>query len=230
MRGLPEAISLLGQGLLRSARNDGQGNMETKKHILPDLPYAYNALEPFISEEIMKLHHDKHHAAYVKNVNDALEKYPELFEKSAEELLMDLNAVPEDIRTAVKNNGGGQVNPSMFWEIMAPNAGGEPTGKLAEEIKKSFGSFADFQTKFNEAGTKRFGSGWVWLVRTKEGKLDVLSTANQDNPMSEGHTPIMGNDVWEHAYYLQYKNVRPDYLKAWWNVVNWSEIEKRFVK
>ncbi len=208
-----------------------------KKHALPDLPYTYNALEPYISQEIMMLHHDKHHAAYVKNVNDALEKHPELFEKSAEELLMDLNAVPEDIRTAVKNNGGGHVNHSMFWEIMGPLSGPEPrsagwlpepTGKLAEEIKKTFGSFEDFKTKFEDAGAKRFGSGWVWLVKNKDGKLEVMSTANQDNPMSDGHTPIMGNDVWEHAYYLQYKNVRPDYLKAWWNVVNWAEAEKRF--
>lgn len=202
--------------------------MNKKLHTLPELPYAYDALEPFISKEIMTLHHDKHHAAYVKNLNDALDKFPEFFEKTAEELLMDLNAVPEEIRAVVKNNGGGHVNHSMFWEIMKKDGGGEPTGKLAEEIIKTFGGFADFQTKFNEAGTKRFGSGWVWLVRTKDGKLDVLSTANQDNPMSEGHTPIMGNDVWEHAYYLQYKNVRPDYLKAWWNVVNWEAVERRF--
>lgn len=200
------------------------------KYELPELPYAYDALEPYISKEIMTLHHDKHHAAYIKNLNDVLEGHDDLLGKSAEELLMDLNQVPEVIRTAVRNNAGGHVNHSMFWQIMAPSAGGEPSGKLAEEIKSAFGSFEEFQTKFNEAGTKRFGSGWVWLVRTKEGKLDVLSTANQDNPMSEGHQVIMGNDVWEHAYYLQYKNVRPDYLKAWWNVVNWKEVEKRFSK
>ena len=210
------------------------------KHELPKLPYAYNALEPYISEEIMMLHHDKHHAAYVNNLNTALatavggvpsegeKKYPDLAVKSAEELIMNLNQIPEEIRTAVRNNAGGHVNHSMFWQIMAPNAGGEPSGALAEEINKYFGSFEEFKTKFNDAGTKRFGSGWVWLVRTKEGKLDVLSTANQDNPMSDGHMPIMGNDVWEHAYYLQYKNVRPDYLKAWWSVVNWQEINKRF--
>ncbi len=206
--------------------------MDKKLHALPQLPYAYDALEPVISKEIMELHHGKHHAAYVKNLNEALEKHPELFEKSAEELLMDLNAIPEDIRTAVRNNGGGHVNHSIFWEIMGGTSlhplVGEPSGKLLEEINKTFGSFADFQTKFNEAGTKRFGSGWVWLVKNKDGKLQVMSTANQDNPMSEGHAPIMGNDVWEHAYYLQYKNVRPDYLKAWWNVVNWQEVEKRF--
>jgi len=197
-------------------------------HTLPDLPYAYDALEPYISKEIMMLHHDKHHATYVKNLNDAVGKYDNLAGKTAEELLMDLNQVPEDIRMAIKNNGGGHVNHSMFWQIMVPNAGGQPSGALLEEIKKYFGSFEEFQEKFNDAGAKRFGSGWVWLVRTKDGKLDVLSTANQDNPMSEGHIPIMGNDVWEHAYYLQYKNVRTDYLKSWWNVVNWQEVEKRF--
>lgn len=197
-------------------------------YTLPELPYGYDALEPFIDQETMKLHHDKHHAAYVKNLNDAIEKHPELASKSVEELIMNLNDVPEDIRMAARNNAGGHVNHTMFWEIMAPNAGGEPSGALAEEINKAFGSFSDFQTKFNEAGTKRFGSGWVWLVKNKEGRLDIVSTANQDNPMSDGLTPIMGNDVWEHAYYLKYKNVRADYLKAWWNVVNWQEVEKRF--
>ncbi len=204
--------------------------MEKKLHTLPELPYAYDTLEPVISKEIMELHHDKHHAAYIKNLNDALEKHTELFEKTAEELLMDLNAIPEDIRMVIKNNGGGHVNHSMFWEIMAPNAGGEPSGALAEEIKKTFSSFEDFKTKFNDAGAKRFGSGWVWLVKNKNGGLEIMTTANQDNPMSEGLTPILGNDVWEHAYYLQYKNVRADYLKAWWNVVNWQAIEKRFNK
>ena len=202
--------------------------MDKKIHTLPELPYAYDALEPFISKEIMELHHSKHHAVYIKNLNDALGKHPELFEKTVEDLLKDLDVVPEDIRMAVRNNAGGHVNHSMFWEIMSPKGGGEPAGSLAEEINKAFGSFVAFQESFNEAGAKRFGSGWVWLVRTKEGKLNVLSTANQDNPMSDGHFPIMGNDVWEHAYYLQYKNVRADYLKAWWNVVNWQEVEKRF--
>lgn len=204
--------------------------MDKKIHTLPDLPYTYDALEPVISKEIMELHHGKHHKAYVDNLNKALESYPDLQNKTAEELLMDLNVMPEEIRTAVRNNGGGHVNHSMFWQIMAPNAGGEPKGALAEEIAKTFGSFADFQNKFNETGAKRFGSGWVWLVKTKTGTLEIISTANQDNPMSEGLTPIMGNDVWEHAYYLQYKNVRADYLKAWWNVVNWQEVEKRFIK
>ncbi|MDO8529880.1 MAG: superoxide dismutase [bacterium] len=205
--------------------------MENKKYELPPLPYAYDALEPYISKEIMELHHGKHHAAYIKNLNDALEKHPELFEKTAEDLLMSLSDIPEDIRVTVKNNAGGHVNHSMFWEIMRPfdAAQGKPSGALAEEINKMFGSFEEFQTQFNDAGVKRFGSGWVWLVKNKDGKLEIMSTANQDNPMSEGLTPIMGNDVWEHAYYLQYKNVRPDYLKAWWNVVNWEKINNRFL-
>lgn len=212
--------------------------MEKKLHTLPDLPYAYDALEPYISKEIMTLHHDKHHAAYVNNLNAALEAYPDWQEKTVEELLTRLDQVPEAIRMAVRNNGGGHVNHSMFWKIMASptealakagaKGGGQPSGKLAEEIKKQFGSFEEFQTKFNDAGAKRFGSGWVWLVKNSDGALEIMSTANQDNPMSEDTHPIMGNDVWEHAYYLQYKNVRPDYLKAWWNVVNWQEINKKF--
>ena len=197
-------------------------------HQLPPLPYDFGALEPHIDAQTMQIHHDKHHGAYVTNLNAAVEKHAELGSKSAEDLIKNLNAVPEDVRTAVRNNGGGHVNHSMFWQIMAPKAGGEPSGKVGDAIKQTFGSFAEFQTKFNDAGTKRFGSGWVWLVRTKDGKLDIISTANQDNPMMEGHWPIMGNDVWEHAYYLKYKNVRADYLKAWWNVVNWKEVEKRF--
>jgi len=197
-------------------------------HQLPPLPYDFGALEPHIDAQTMQIHHDKHHGTYVTNLNAAVEKHAELGSKSAEDLIKNLNAVPEDVRTAVRNNGGGHVNHSMFWQIMAPKAGGEPSGKVGDAIKQSFGSFAEFQTKFNDAGTKRFGSGWVWLVRTKDGKLDIISTPNQDNPMMEGHWPIMGNDVWEHAYYLKYKNVRADYLKAWWNVVNWKEVEKRF--
>jgi len=204
-----------------------------EKYTLPELPYAYDALEPYISKEIMTLHHDKHHATYVNNLNLAVEKHPELFEKSAEELLKDLQNVPEDIRVAVKNNGGGVVNHSMFWEIMRPVAETGrslvPGGVLAEEINKQFGSFVDFQQKFNDEGLKRFGSGWVWLIKNAQGDLQIVSTANQDSPISEGNKIIMLNDVWEHAYYLQYKNVRADYLKAWWNVVNWDEIEKRFV-
>lgn len=204
--------------------------MDRKLYSLPPLPYGYNVLEPYIDEVTMHLHHDKHHAAYVKNLTEALDKHPELYEKSPEELLKNLNDVPEDIRMVVRNNGGGHVNHTMFWQIMGPNAGGQPSGALAEEIKSTFGSFEEFTTKFNEAGTKRFGSGWVWLVRNKDGKLEIMTTANQDNPQTLGHWPIIGNDVWEHAYYLKYKNVRADYLKAWWNVVNWEEVEKRFPK
>lgn len=199
-------------------------------HTLPELPYSYDALEPYIDTETMKLHHDKHHAAYIKNLNDAIDKHPELSSKTAEELLVDLNSIPEDIRTTVRNNGGGHVNHSMFWQIMSQKSDSQPKGELADAISASFGSFADFQKKFEEAGLKRFGSGWVWLVKNKEGKLDLVSTANQDNPMSEGLFPIIGNDVWEHAYYLKHKNMRADYLKEWWNVVNWSEAENRFNK
>lgn len=197
-------------------------------HTLPELPYAYNSLEPFIDAETMKLHHDKHHAAYVNNLNAAVEKYPNISSKSAEDLIVNLNDVPEDIRTAVRNNAGGHVNHTMFWHIMTPGGPKEPSGKLAEDIKSAFGSFTDFQNKFNDVGLKRFGSGWVWLVFNKEGKIDIVSTANQDNPIMNGQKPILGNDVWEHAYYLKYKNMRVDYLKQWWNVVNWQEVEKRF--
>jgi len=194
---------------------------------LPPLPYAFDALEKAIDAQTMELHHGKHHAAYVNNLNAAIEKHPSLFEKSAEELIRSLDQVPEEIRTAVRNNGGGHVNHTMFWRIMSPNGGGEPTGAIADVINSNFGSFETFKERFNDAGAKRFGSGWVWLVRTKDGKFEVMSTANQDNPMMEGHYPIMGNDVWEHAYYLRYQNRRPEYLKAWWDVVNWEEINKR---
>ncbi len=197
-------------------------------HELPPLPYDYNALEPYIDEQTMHLHHDKHHAAYVNNLNAALEKYPELQNRSAEELIRNLNSVPEDIRTTVRNNGGGHVNHSMFWLIMKPNGGGPPTGPIAQAITQTFGSFEAFKQQFNDAGMKRFGSGWAWLVRTPDGRLQITSTPNQDNPMMEGNYPIMGNDVWEHAYYLKYQNRRNEYLEAWWNVVNWDEINRRF--
>jgi Fe-Mn family superoxide dismutase len=195
---------------------------------VPPLPYAYDALEPHIDEQTMHLHRDKHHQAYVTNLNAAIEKHPELSGKSPEELLKDLNSIPEDIRAAVRNNGGGHVNHTMFWEIMKPGGGGEPTGRLAEAITSTFGSFDALKAAVNDAGVKRFGSGWTWLVKTADGKLAVISTANQDNPMSEGHFPIFGNDVWEHAYYLKYQNKRPDYLAAWWNTVNWDAVSKRF--
>lgn len=194
---------------------------------LPPLPYPANALEKAIDEQTMQIHHGKHHAAYVNNLNAALEKHPDLADKPVEELLRNINSVPEEIRTAVRNNGGGHANHSMFWKIMSPNGGGEPTGAIAQVIKDNFGSFEAFKEQFNDAGAKRFGSGWAWLVKTKDGKFQVMSTANQDSPLMEGHYPIMGNDVWEHAYYLRYQNRRPDYLKSWWEVVNWDEINKR---
>ncbi|MDQ6781361.1 MAG: superoxide dismutase [Candidatus Eremiobacteraeota bacterium] len=197
-------------------------------HQLPPLPYGYDALEPYIDKETMTLHHDKHHAAYVNNLNAALEKHPELADKSAEDLIRDINAVPEDIRPAVRNNGGGHVNHTMFWEIMRPGSGREPQAGLADDIRRAFGDFEAFKKQFNEAGVKQFGSGWVWLVRSKDGGLQITSTPNQDNPLTQGLTPVLGNDVWEHAYYLKYQNRRPEYLAAWWNVVNWDVIAKRF--
>ena len=196
-------------------------------HELPPLPYDYAALEPYIDQQTMHLHHDMHHGTYVKNLNAALEKYPNLQSKSPDELLRNLSAIPEDIRTAVRNNGGGHVNHTMFWKIMKPKGGGEPSGKIADVIKKTFGSFKDFQTKFNDAGAKQFGSGWVWLAAKPSGEVQIITTPNQDNPISQGLFPIMGNDVWEHAYYLKYNNRRPEYLQACWNVVNWEEINKR---
>jgi Fe-Mn family superoxide dismutase len=195
---------------------------------VPPLPYDYAALEPYIDSQTMHLHHDKHHQAYVTNLNAALEKAPDLQKLSAEDLIKGLENVPEAIRGAVRNNGGGHVNHSMFWTIMGPNAGGEPNGAIAEAIKSTFGDFNAFKEKFNDAGLKQFGSGWAWLVRDNGGKLQIMSTPNQDNPMSQGFSPIMGNDVWEHAYYLKYQNRRADYLKEWWNVVNWLEVNKRF--
>jgi len=194
---------------------------------LPKLPYAVDALEPYIDAQTMTIHHDKHHQAYITNLNGALEKHPELASKSLEALLKDLNAVPEDIRTAIRNHGGGTWNHSMFWEIMAPKAGGAPKGELAKAIDASFKSFDAFKEEFTKAAIGRFGSGWAWLVKKGSG-LAVVSTANQDNPMSEGATPIMTIDVWEHAYYLKYQNRRADYVTAWWNVVNWDALASRF--
>jgi Fe-Mn family superoxide dismutase len=194
---------------------------------LPKLPYAYDALEPHIDKETMTIHHDKHHAAYVTNLNAAIEKHPELASKSAEDLIKNLSAVPDDIRTAVRNNGGGHVNHTMFWNLMGPGGGGAPSGRIAEAIASTFGDFEAFKKSFNEAGTKQFGSGWVWLVRNAAGKLEIVSTPNQDNPMSSGGAPIFGNDVWEHAYYLKYQNRRADYLGAWWNVIQWDAVNKR---
>ncbi|HTA71107.1 MAG TPA: superoxide dismutase [Bryobacteraceae bacterium] len=195
---------------------------------VPPLPYAFDALEPYIDKQTMEIHHDKHHGAYVTNLNKALESAPDLQNKTIEELLANNCAiVPDNIRTAVRNNGGGHINHSMFWQIMAPKAGGNPSGNVAQAINSAFGSFDQFKEKLNAAGVSRFGSGWAWLVKSG-GKVEIISTANQDSPVMEGKFPVMGVDVWEHAYYLKYQNRRPEYLGAWWNVVNWPEIEKRF--
>jgi superoxide dismutase, Fe-Mn family len=199
----------------------------TVAYELPPLPYDYAGLEPHIDEATMKLHHDKHHQAYVTNLNGAVEKHPDLGKKSPEELLKDLNAIPEDVRKVVQNNGGGHVNHTMFWQIMKPKGGGDPSGDIAAQIKADFGDFESFKKLFNETTAKQFGSGWGWLI-FKAGKLAIVTTANQDNPISQGSYPILGNDVWEHAYYLKYQNKRPDYLAAWWNTVNWDEVNKRF--
>jgi Fe-Mn family superoxide dismutase len=194
---------------------------------LSPLPYAYDALEPFIDTMTMQIHHDKHHAAYVNNLNAAIEKHPELGSKTLEQLLGDLNAVPEDIRTAVRNHAGGSWNHNLFWDIMAPKAGGAPKGALAKAIDSAFTSFDNFKAEFEKAANGRFGSGWAWLVRKGQG-LAILSTANQDNPLSDGLTPILGLDVWEHAYYLKYQNRRAEYVGNWWNVVDWDKVAGRF--
>jgi len=195
---------------------------------LPALPYDYAALEPHIDVETMHIHHDKHHAAYVNNLNAAIEKHPELAGKSVEELVAGLSTIPADIQGPVRNNGGGHLNHTAFWISMTPGGASEPTGALADAINSTFGSFEDFKKQFNDAGVKRFGSGWVWLVKDGDHKLSIVSTANQDNPITDGLTPILGNDVWEHAYYLKYQNKRPDYLAAFWNVVNWDVVTERY--
>jgi Fe-Mn family superoxide dismutase len=195
-------------------------------HSLPPLPYAPDALEPHVDKQTMEIHHGKHHAAYVNNLNAALEKHPDLQSKSVEDLIRNINTVPDAIRTAVRNNGGGHVNHTMFWQIMAPNAGGAPTGAIADGINAAFGGFDKFKEEFKKAAIGRFGSGWAWVV-DNGGKLAIESTPNQDAPMMEGKKAVFGIDVWEHAYYLKYQNRRPDYVDAWWNVVNWAEINKR---
>ena len=196
-------------------------------HSLPPLPYDYNALEPHIDEQTMRIHHDKHHAAYVNNLNAALEKHPELANKSVDDLVKGINSVPEDIRTAVRNNGGGHINHTMFWEIMGPKKGGAPSGAIGDAIKSTFGDFEKFKTQLNDAGAKRFGSGWAWLLDVG-GKLVIESTANQDSPLMEGKKPILGVDVWEHAYYLRYQNRRAEYVAAWWQVVDWGTVADRY--
>ncbi len=198
-------------------------------HELPKLPYAFDALEPYIDAKTMEIHHGKHHGAYVTNLNAALDKHPELHKKGLDDLLKNLNSIPEDIRVSVRNNGGGHMNHSMFWTIMK-KGGGEPKGELGNAINAAFGGFAGFKEKLTQAGMTRFGSGWAWLVVGKDGRLAVTSTANQDNPVMEGQKPVMGVDVWEHAYYLKYQNRRKDYLDAWWNVVNWDEVGARYAR
>ncbi|WP_342399307.1 superoxide dismutase SodA [Weizmannia sp. FSL W8-0676] len=196
-------------------------------YTLPQLPYAYDALEPYIDKETMNIHHTKHHNTYVTNLNKALEGHDDLASKSVEDLISDLNAVPEEIRTAVRNNGGGHANHSLFWTLLSPNGGGEPKGALLDAINSKFGSFENFKEQFAAAAAGRFGSGWAWLV-VHNGELEIMSTPNQDNPLSEGKKPVLGLDVWEHAYYLKYQNRRPEYISAFWNVVNWDEVEKLY--
>ena len=196
--------------------------------ILPDLPYDYSALEPHIDARTMEIHHTKHHQGYINKLKAALENHSEIAEKSLEEVLRNLDSVPEEARTAVRNNGGGYYNHSLFWEIMSPNGGGMPSGELEEAIVKKFGSFEEFKEEFNNAAGTQFGSGWAWLSVDSSGELEVSSTANQDNPLHEGKTPILGLDVWEHAYYLNYQNRRPDYVGAWWNVVNWEKVAENY--
>jgi Fe-Mn family superoxide dismutase len=198
------------------------------KYELPSLPYAYNALEPFIDAQTMEIHHTKHHQTYVTKLNEALALHPELDDKPLDWLLANMQSVPEDIRPAVRNHGGGHWNHSMFWEIMKPAGSGLGLGDLATAIDSTFGDFQAFQEAFNKAATSQFGSGWAWLVSDSTGKLSVISTANQDNPISQGLKPILGLDVWEHAYYLKYQNKRPDYITAWWNIVNWEKVESNY--
>ncbi len=197
-------------------------------HTLPELPYAYDALEPYVDKQTMEIHHQKHHAAYIAKLNAALESHPDLQEKSVEDLLKNLSALPESIQTAVRNNGGGHYNHTIFWNIMGPNSGGDPAGDLSTAIDDKFGSFAAFKEEFAGAAANRFGSGWAWLVLDSSSNLAVMSSPNQDNPVSEGFKPLMGLDVWEHAYYLKYQNRRPEYIENWWNVVNWRVVGERY--
>jgi len=200
----------------------------TYKFVLPPLPYGFGALEPYIDALTMEIHHDKHHQAYVDNLNKALEGHVELQTKTLMDLLKDINTLPEDVRSAIRNNAGGHLNHSMFWLLMTTKGGGEPKGTIAQEIKKTFGSFAAFQDKFNATAKSVFGSGWAWLVIEPNGQLAIVPSANQDTPFSQGKLPIMGLDVWEHAYYLKYQNKRPDYINAWWHVVNWERVEENY--
>lgn len=207
-----------------------EGCFFLEKHVLPRLPYAYNALEPYIDEKTMSIHHSKHHQAYVDKLNAAIEKHPELSKKPLPDLLKNLNSVPEDIRTAVRNHGGGHFNHSLFWEMMAPKSGGEPKGEIAAAIKKEFVSFESFKQKFSDTAAAHFGSGWGWLAVNSEGKMLVYSTPNQDSPIMQNHSPLLGIDVWEHSFYLLYQNRKPEYIQNWWNVINWKKVEELFRK
>jgi Fe-Mn family superoxide dismutase len=198
------------------------------KHVLPELGYAYDALEPYIDAKTMEIHHTKHHQAYIDKLNAALDGHADLQDKTVLELVANMDAVPENIRTAVRNHGGGHANHSLFWRVLGPNQGGQPAGKLAAAVDRDFGSFDAFKEKFEAAAANRFGSGWAWLVKDADGKLSVDSTANQDSPLMSGKTPLLGLDVWEHAYYLKYQNRRPEYIKAFWNVVNWAQVARNF--
>jgi Fe-Mn family superoxide dismutase len=198
-------------------------------HKLPDLPYGYDALEPYIDQRTMEIHHQRHHAAYINNLNNALNLHPDLQNKPVEELLKSLDSLPESIRTAIRNNGGGHYNHTLFWSLMGPTKGGAPEGELLRELEKTFGSFEKFKDAFSNAAATRFGSGWAWLVLEHDGKLAVTSTANQDSPVSDSQKPLLGLDVWEHAYYLKYQNRRPEYIQNWWNVVNWQAVTERLI-
>lgn len=223
-------IGALAYTLIKKIVPGGLLRAQSAAYVLPQLPYAYNALEPYIDAQTMELHHSKHHQKYVDDLNAALKDYPQLRHKPLEELLKNLDSVPEAIRATVRNNGGGHYNHSFFWLVMAPKAGGEPVGKVKELINRDFGSFAKFKEQFNTAACTRFGSGWAWLSINKDGKLVVTSTPNQDAPLVDRLTPLLGLDVWEHAYYLKYNNRRPDYIDAWWNVVNWKQVEDNYQK
>ena len=223
----------MGQGVenqeVEMTAQPAQGAAPQMSYTVPPLPYSFDALEPYIDAKTMEIHHDKHHAAYVTNLNKALEGHTDLQSLSVEQLLAQISKVPEAIRTAVRNNGGGHMNHSMFWKIMKKGGGGEPAGDLASAIQSAFGSFADFKTKFNQAATTRFGSGWAWLL-VREGKVAIESSANQDNPIMEGAKAFFGLDVWEHAYYLKYQNRRPDYIEAWWNTINWAQVAENYAE
>ncbi len=229
---MAHGVGLLGATAGLSLLNPRSANASfaADGYTLPPLPYAFNALEPHIDAKTMEIHHDKHHQAYITNLNNALKDYPNLQGKPIEKLIAELSAIPEAIRTAVRNNGGGHYNHSLFWQLLTPSGGGEPTGDVAKAIKSELGGFAAFKEAFGKAATTRFGSGWAWLTVGKDGKLAISSSANQDSPISEGISPILALDVWEHAYYLKYQNRRPEYIAAFWNVVNWPEVEKLYAK